>query len=459
VLHHFLFRLALPAAVRIMPVIGWSKDTFFAGVLAMTEQNSGTIRAIAWSEVFPWLKIVRAFRLAISVRALVLGALGILLTATGWGLIGRGFGVDSDATRWLKPFADCSWTAITKEVVPDKPGLPLLPRPRGKAAGGGWKSRDAVAGPWKLLTQPAWRGLNHKNLGLRDIASVLLCGLWGAAVWALFGAAICRGAAVQLAADEQIGWGSALRFAARKWPSYFFAPLMPIGGVLLATVPILVLGWIIRSDVLLLLGGLCWPLVLAIAFAMTVLLLWVLFGWPLMWGAISAEGSDSFDALSRSNAYMFQRPLNYLFYAAVAAVIGGLGWILVRNVAAGAIWMSYWAAAWGSGAPRIDAIMTGESLAGLGRAGAVLIHFWVGCVKLLAVGYLFSYFWTASTAVYFQLRRDVDHTEMDEVFLDADQSEPSPELPPISKDPAGAPVAEGDTGSPPIAPSDHPPEG
>ena len=67
----------------------------------------------------------------------------------------------------------------------------------------------------------------------------------------------------------------------------------------------------------------------------------------------------------------------------------------------------------------------------------MLIRFWAGCVKLLAVGYLFSYFWTAATAIYFLLRRDVDATEMDEVFLDADQSEPSPELPIIGKDPAG----------------------
>jgi hypothetical protein len=29
-------------------------------------------------------------------------------------------------------------------------------------------------------------------------------------------------------------------------------------------------------------------------------------------------------------------------------------------------------------------------------------------------------------AIYFLLRRDVDHTEMDEVFLDADQTEPIP---------------------------------
>ena len=44
-------------------------------------------------------------------------------------------------------------------------------------------------------------------------------------------------------------------------------------------------------------------------------------------------------------------------------------------------------------------------------------------MKLLAVGYLFSYFWTAAAAIYFLLRRDVDATETDEVFLDADASE------------------------------------
>ena len=316
----------------------------------MAEQNNSTIRAIAWSEVFPWLKIVRAFRLAISVRALVLGAVGILLTATGWCLVGKVFSTDSAATNWLEPFVACPWEAITDSAVPDKPNMPWLLTPvRGKAAHDGWKPHDPVTSSWKLLTTPAWRGLDNKNLALRDVVCVLLCGLWGAAVWAFFGAAICRGAAVQLAADEQIGWGSALRFAGRKWPSYFFAPLMPIGGALLAAVPVLVLGWIMRANFGLLLGGLLWPLVLAAAFVMTLLLLWVLFGWPLMWGAISAEGSDSFDALSRSYAYTFQRPLHYLFYAAVAAAIGWLGWLLVRNVAAGVIWMGYWAAGWGSG--------------------------------------------------------------------------------------------------------------
>jgi len=60
----------------------------------MAESNSPTIRVVSWSELFPWLSIVRAFRLAIAVRALILGAAGILLTVLVWGVIGLTFGTD-----------------------------------------------------------------------------------------------------------------------------------------------------------------------------------------------------------------------------------------------------------------------------------------------------------------------------------------------------------------------------
>ena len=198
-----------------------------------------------------------------------------------------------------------------------------------------------------------------------------------------------------------------------------------------------------KANIGLLLGGFLWPLALVAGAFMAMLLVGLLFGWPLMWATISAEGTDSFDALSRTYAYLFQRPLHYLFYAVVAGFLGWLGWLLVENFAAGVVWMAYWAAGWGSGDAQIQAIMSGsDSLAGAGFAGAVLVRFFAGCVKLLAVGYLFSYFWTAAVAIYFLLRRDVDATETDEVFLDADASEQTFGLPPVTTDKAGAPVAE-----------------
>jgi hypothetical protein len=431
----------------------------------MAEHSSGTIRSVAWSEVFPWLRIVRAFRLAISVRALVLGAAGILLTLVGWGVLGALFTAANPAVLCVpdasepaaRSLGDCVHSSLleTRLLVPNKPSLLTFCEPPRIVDA---ENIERPLYPWSVLTRPARHGLAETaqqpydektdmrrsdvktGLGLSDAVYVLLCGLWATAVWALFGAAICRTAAVQLAADEQLGCAAALRFARRKWGSYFFAPLMPVALMLFVAFFVLVLGWIMRWDPGLFLGGLLWPLALAAGFVMVLLLIGVLFGWPLMWGAISAEGSDSFDALSRSYAYTFQRPLNYLFYAAVAGLVGWLGWLLVREFASGVIWMSYWAASWGSGGARIDFITGPESADSI---GAGLVGFWAGCVKLLAVGYLFSYFWTASTAIYFLLRRDVDHTEMDEVFLDADQCEPCCEVPPIVKAPAGTPVGEG----------------
>jgi hypothetical protein len=406
----------------------------------MVESNSATIRSVAWSELFPWLSIVRVFRLAITVRALFLGAVGILLTATGWALIGGLFCPDVQtlapgdpvkSISWLAPYVKCPWTALT-ESSPDA-AVPCTLPPASNRAPASRLHQNPVVGPWAVLTQPAWWSLWNRNAGVRNAVCLILCGLWGTAVWAFFGAAICRTAAVRLAADEQIGLGATLRFAAKKWPSHFFAPLLPVAGVALAAIPVLVLGWFMKANAGLLLAGIVWPLVIVAGFLMAIFLLGVLFGFPLMWGAISAEGTDSFDALSRSYAYTFQRPLRYLFYIVVAAVLGWLGWIVVQYFAAGVIWLGYWAAGWGCGKEQIDAILVpGGEMTKVGQLGAGMIRFWTGCVKLLAVGYLFSYFWTASTAIYFLLRHDVDATEMDEVFLDADAGEQAASLPPAA---------------------------
>ena len=64
-------------------------------------------------------------------------------------------------------------------------------------------------------------------------------------------------------------------------------------------------------------------------------------------------------------------------------------------------------------------------------------------VKIVAAGFLYSFFWCASTAIYFLLRRDVDATEMDEVFQE-DQDEETYGLPAVEQDDAGAPVIKSD---------------
>jgi hypothetical protein len=417
------------------------------GKFAMLENEGVALRAIRWSEMFPWLSIAKSLRMAMSLRLMTFGAMAALLTLLGWWGIACIFGHEGAPNgSWTSPFPGQSAWQVIDHSVPDRP----FAQPDETDAAG---LRIRVLGPmirtWTVLSQPVWRMFSiqpptaAKSLTGRDFLSLLLSALWSLAVWAYFGAAICRVAAVRLATGEQVGWGAALRWAAAKWLAYFSAPFLPMLGVALVVLPILVLGLLMRADFLAALAALLWPLVLAGGFVMTLLLAGVLLGWPLMWATISVEGTDSFDALNRTYAYVFQRPLRYFFYVIVAALLGWLGWFVVENFAASVVWLASWAASWGAGFARVQDLTAGTADSSLAHAASWLIAFWNGWVKLLAVGYALSYFGVASTAIYYQLRRDVDARETDEVFLDADSSEEKFGLPKLEKDAAGAPeIAE-----------------
>jgi len=397
----------------------------------MTDDD-GKQSVFPWAEVLPWLSLLRTFRLAIGPRMLLLGAMGALLMTSGWAVLAHVFSGTSDAgladeIEAFAPAGTCPWERLI-EAVPDEPS---------------WTGWDVVAplghvGP--QLARP-FVGMLGPQVGVTGFVFWLLAALWALAVWGACGAGITRTAAVQLAAGQRLGLGAMAGHVRRKWISYVGAPLFPLLGILLATIPMLVFSLLLRNGVTLWLAALLWPLMLLGGLVMAVLLLGLAVGWPLVWPTISVECKDSFDALSRLYAYVFQRPLHYLLYVVVAAVLGVAGWILVANFAALVIHMTYWAASWGSGQERITAILEGSDSLGWGAGGAVLIRFWVGCVKLLAVGYLYSYFWTAATAIYLLLRRDTDATEMDEVCLD-EEAPTYYTLPPAGTDGRGAPVVE-----------------
>src|SRR6185369_4907674 len=114
-----------------------------------------------------------------------------------------------------------------------------------------------------------------------------------------------------------------------------------------------ILGLLLKLDLGVLFVGIIWPVVLLCGLFIAILLVGLLFGWPLMWPTVSAEGTDSFDALSRSYSYTYQRPVHYLFYASVAGILGMLAWIVVVIFANGVITYSFWAASWGSGSDRM----------------------------------------------------------------------------------------------------------
>ena len=452
----------------------------------MLNDESGTLRAVAWSEICPWLKLFRCFRVAIRFRLLLLSAVAVLLTVSGWAFLVILFSGNPEIGKLIEEsYSDSPWLAFpdlvraaSTDLVDDKPHLPALDAGFLREKLSVDLSSDESESVLQRSANPFWgsftqlsRPLRHvfsSNVTLGKLAFLLLCGLWALAVWAFFGGAITRVAAVELAREERLGWGAMIHHARSKWRSYCFAPLSLLVVVLFGAAAMGFVGMLLWSDAGLFLAGLLlWPLMLLGGLVITLLLLWLAFGWPLMWATIGTEGEDSFDALSRSQQYLFQRPLHYLFYALVAVLLGWLGWLVVSNFASAVIAATHWAADWGAntlrwsaedpsaGSRRMELLLSGKTRLGpVGLSGAGFILFWCGCVKMLAVGFLYSYFWTATTCIYLLLRRDADATEMDEVFLEEEEDETTYGLPPIDTDQQGAPVVADE---PPSSDSAEPP--
>jgi hypothetical protein len=165
----------------------------------------------------------------------------------------------------------------------------------------------------------------------------------------------------------------------------------------------------------------------------------------LLWPAISVERGDAFDAVSNCYAYVYQRPLHYIFYLFVASLVGIVGALGVNIFAGWLLDLSIWSVSLGCGTERLQS-MLGAELGGqpgwMLTSGATLLQFWAGCVFTAQLGFYYGFFWTAATAIYLLLRRAVDAKEMDEIALD-DEVEIG----------GLAPLAKTETGVPEVADS------
>lgn len=147
----------------------------------------------------------------------------------------------------------------------------------------------------------------------------------------MLGGAIARIAAVHVADEgRKLSIRQGLAFAKSKFLSFLSAPIIPsviiIGiGIICAAV-----GGLFFLIHLELVVGLLYFLALAAGFVTTLVLLGMAGGFNLMYPAIAVEGSDSFDAISRSFSYVYSKPWRTLFYSLVAIGYGLLTYLFVR---------------------------------------------------------------------------------------------------------------------------------
>jgi hypothetical protein len=406
------------------------------------------VREVAWNDVFRWLVLLRSVRIALLARVLVLGALGLIVTTVGWKVIVWTFASSTDPViqDWRSETRGWLWTTYPEfSIVTTARNAHELFR----AAATGLA--EAPVTLWLHLTRP-FVDLFRSELTPVGFLCLLLCGIWELLVWGLFGGAITRIAALKFTRDEAPDLLAALRHALSKLPSYSMAPLLALGGAAVFALQLVVLGWVMQLDVFADVMGFAWPFVLLLGLLMAVLLMGALVGWPLMWATVGVEGTDAFDALSRSYAYTYQRPLRLLWYVLIAAILAAVSMFIVKLFATSAISLGNWSISWGLDEETYRAIVSPPrvppaepvELTGMPWLTAQAIGFWTSLLGALAAGYQAGFLWVAAVGVYLLLRKDIDGAEMDEVYV---EDEPEFGMPPLAEDLTTG-VPEIDTGSP-----------
>lgn len=299
------------------------------------------VSKFSWDEVFPWTIIFKTLPIAASFTVLIFATLGVFATPMGWGV--------AETVFRMEPIAQEDPFFAEVMEANRSPFLGLLEA--GKKEEGAFHILGATLSGPKLVFQrfiEPFRQLFSGSLGFQKFGYLLSGCVWTLLVWAFFGTAITRVCLLRLCRDEEAGLDDGFEYAVGNFTTCLGALLMPLCAVALLTIPNFFIGLMLGFDIGTVIGGLIWCVVLAISFCMSVLLLGLMFGWPLMVASVSCEGQNALDAMTRSFAYTFQRPLNYLFYSAVAVLFGGFCWLIISKLAIAVIGLGFWTTSWGA---------------------------------------------------------------------------------------------------------------
>lgn len=272
-----------------------------------------------------------------------------------------------------------------------------------------------------------------------------LFGLGCLLIWSFAGGAICRLGIVQFARDERLTMRQGLTYARQHLiDGFVLAPCIPLAFILILMLALALFGVLLRigfvGD---LLGGVLFFLPLIGGFVMALLVVGSLFGGPLFWPAVAAEGQDAYDAFSRGLSYAFTKPWKTVLYVVIATVYASICWLVVNLFTFFALTLSRGIVAWGTspfgwwrrevGDASFAKLELLWPLAGPNALYAwpdssglawyeYISTFFIAVYVLLVIGamwaFLSSFFFCGCSVIYVLLRRDVDKTDMDDVYMD-----------------------------------------
>jgi hypothetical protein len=416
-----------------------------------SEIDQGTLRRIDWLAIFPWLMLLRTFRIAISFRVLWVSVIGVLLTMI------MAMGVhhmqlrSSKSTSKTPEVRDLSnpeeALSLQNSLVPWIPGLrgtTDTPWPSSPRVDQYTQAEGTMTEVWSRFSVPMI-AVFHPESSWKTRGRQGVWFLWLLLVWSIAGGMICRTAATSFTSDLTDAFGRLLDFIGRKWRSFVGLFLLPIVGILLCMIPCYFAGLLLSWTVTGWLAALLWPIALLFGFLIALLGVGFVVGWPMGFAALATEDSDAFDAVSRVFSYVYQRPMHFLLYLLLAGLIGYLGWLVVTIFLQLILYLVWQFTPWNDADPHpgflaLQTVRGGRlEVMAVKPTAMAIVHFWNSLLIILQQAYAVSYFWTASTGIYLLMRRQVDATPIDEIKHFEPAATVDPPLDPIAEDDQGAP--------------------
>lgn len=263
-----------------------------------------------------------------------------------------------------------------------------------------------------------WTWTKAATISFGSICSLL--------IWSAIGGWIARRSVVELGTRSTEEWGATWKVVRTRWISFTLALLSPLFIILTLLSGIWIIGTIAKLGTI---GAatsaiLMIPALLLLFPITRVAMNWA-FGLPLLFSAVATEKkADGFEGFSRGFAYISQAPVPMLLAVAIAHVISLVGETALYYSVATTWSFIAGTYVWGAGATNADSI-------GLMTSEKMPLWMIVGnnAAFYLSRAFCFSFFFTASTAIYLILRNTVDNTDIDQV--DLLETVPPQELPEV----------------------------
>jgi hypothetical protein len=351
---------------------------------------------IDWYRSTPWWRLASQ-SVVISWRAthILLCAAGICVTNLWLQASHAIFGGALTLRDWTEPTGGMGSLSL------DSPGI----------------APGTVLSVWQMYLELVLQWIQSPSLS--GAAECLASMLGIVAIWSLIGGCLTRRSIVELGTRMTAPWDPTIRLVSKRWQSIAWSVSMPFALIFLIGCGPLVLGWIsnIPGIGLWIAGLLLIPLLLG-----SIGIGWCaaisLFGYPLsVCSVVTEKQADAYDGISRAAAYTFQRPLTLGLCVVGMQLLSMVGNTVVTIV-------------FTTGYSVIAAGFQIGSYTSIDQMESMWAPIAQQILPVLIAAFGHSFFWTAASATYLILRKDVDHAEFDLIDLDVPSDpKPLPNLP------------------------------